>query len=136
MLVVADKFNDAQVMVAPAQLLNEMVALNLGTDYDTHWAGVPDDGVYLAPSLLHPKSVGTVEIKSADPLTHPTIQAAYLTDPYDLAAMVEICKTTMKMTETEAWKAVIGKQYLLRGIYMLHNSFNLPLFIYQICSME
>ena len=70
-------FNDAQIHALQGQPLNEALALNLGTDYETHWAGVPEDGVYLAPSLLHPKSVGSIEIKSADPLTHPTIHARY-----------------------------------------------------------
>ena len=70
-------FNDAQIHALQGQPLNEALALNLGTDYETHWAGVPEDGVYLAPSLLHPKSVGSIEIKSDDPLTHPTIHARY-----------------------------------------------------------
>ena len=65
------------MIVRTGQPLNEVLALNLGTDYETHWAGVPEDGVYVAPSLLHPKSVGSIEIKSDDPLTHPTIHARY-----------------------------------------------------------
>ena len=36
----------------------------------------------------------------------------YLTDPYDVAAMIEICKTTMKMTETPSWKKMIGEQFV------------------------
>jgi choline dehydrogenase-like flavoprotein len=68
------KFNDAQIHALQGQPLNEILAQNLGTDWETHWAGVPSDGVYMAPSLLHPKSVGTIKIKDADPLHHPAIQ--------------------------------------------------------------
>jgi choline dehydrogenase len=104
-------FNDAQIHALQGQPLNEALSKNLGTDYETHWKGVPEDGVYIAPSLLHPKSVGTVNIRDENPLTHPAIQPWYLTDPYDIAAMIEICKTTMKMTETPAWKKYFGKQF-------------------------
>lgn len=67
-------FNDAQIHMLQGQPLNEILSQNLGTDWETHWKGVPTDGVYMAPSLLHPKSVGTIEIKDSDPLHHPTIQ--------------------------------------------------------------
>ena len=49
-------------------------------------AGV--DSYLLLPTLLHPRSTGTINITAADPLAPPAIDANYLSDQRDVRALV------------------------------------------------
>ncbi|XP_022831655.1 glucose dehydrogenase [FAD, quinone]-like [Spodoptera litura] len=40
------------------------------------------------PMLLHPKSVGRIELKDSNPFSHPLMYGNYLTDPKDVATFV------------------------------------------------
>ena len=46
-------------------------------------------GVTLNSAFLHPRSRGTVRLKSADPADHPLIDPNYWADPYDRAMSLE-----------------------------------------------
>ena len=46
------------------------------------------------------------------PISSLSCLQAYLSDPYDVAAMIEICKTTMKLTESPSWQQALGKQFV------------------------
>ena len=46
-------------------------------------------GVTLNSAFLHPRSRGTVRLKSADPTDHPLIDPNYWADPYDRAMSIE-----------------------------------------------
>ena len=48
------------------------------------------EGLTMTTCLLHPKSVGEIKLKSADPLAHPSIDPHYLEDPYDVKALIEV----------------------------------------------
>ena len=45
--------------------------------------------VLATPMLVRPKSVGTLSLKSADPLDHPLIDPNYLSHPDDFEAFME-----------------------------------------------
>ncbi|MDO9489680.1 MAG: GMC family oxidoreductase N-terminal domain-containing protein [Sphingomonadaceae bacterium] len=50
--------------------------------------------------LLHPKSRGTLRLASADPHAKPIIDPAYMSDPDDLAQLVEAMRYAQKLTQT------------------------------------
>lgn len=65
---------------------------NDGTDVDLYdFATVPTerDGFTVCPTLLKPKSRGTVEIKSKDPLTAPEIDPQFLSASEDLELLIK-----------------------------------------------
>mmetsp|Transcript_49023 Transcript_49023/g.96138 ORF Transcript_49023/g.96138 Transcript_49023/m.96138 type:complete len:431 (+) Transcript_49023:121-1413(+) len=57
------------------------------------------EGFTLTPSLIHPKSVGTIKLRSADPDEKPLIEPNYLSDPdgYDLQQLVEGVKHVRRL---------------------------------------
>ncbi|KAJ3093706.1 hypothetical protein HDU96_002085 [Phlyctochytrium bullatum] len=55
----------------------------------TQSRNVPGPFMVIAPTLLHPRSTGTVTIASADPLVAPVIDPNYLADEDDVTVMVE-----------------------------------------------
>lgn len=52
-------------------------------------AEVNENGFNLLPILLHPKSRGTVKLKSANPDEDPLIDPNYLNHPDDVRVMTE-----------------------------------------------
>jgi choline dehydrogenase len=57
--------------------------------------GLPEAGWSILPGLVRPESHGTVAIRSADPRAAPVVDAACLSDPKDLKALVravELCR--------------------------------------------
>jgi choline dehydrogenase-like flavoprotein len=59
--------------------------------------------------LLRPKSRGTVALNSANPLAAPRIDPNFLGDDADLEAMVAGFKTTRRLMETPALRAIQKK---------------------------
>ncbi|XP_030023285.2 glucose dehydrogenase [FAD, quinone] [Manduca sexta] len=60
--------------------------------------------IQIIPTVLHPKSRGRLEIRSADPFEYPRIFANYLTHPDDVKVLVEGIKFAIKLSETKALK--------------------------------
>ncbi|KAI8442526.1 hypothetical protein MSG28_006002 [Choristoneura fumiferana] len=60
--------------------------------------------IQIIPTVLHPKSRGRLEIRSADPFEHPKIFANYLTHPDDVKTLIEGIKFSIKLSETKALK--------------------------------
>ncbi|HBF57314.1 MAG TPA: glucose-methanol-choline oxidoreductase, partial [Afipia sp.] len=56
--------------------------------------------------LLRPKSRGSVSLQSADPLQPPAIDPNFFGDPEDLEAMVAGFKTTKRLLDAPALKAL------------------------------
>jgi len=57
------------------------------------------EGFTLTPTLIHPKSRGTIRLQSSDPLDKPRIRANYLTDVegYDLKQLVDGLKLVRQL---------------------------------------
>ena len=63
-----------------------------------------DPAAMLLPTLLRPKSRGTIRLKSADPFDLPLIDSNFLNHPDDLKVLVGAMHVTHKFTETKAFK--------------------------------
>ena len=62
------------------------------------------DGFSILPTLLHPKSRGTVSLFSADPKAAPIIQPNFLEEKEDLALLVKGGKIVFDIMEQEGLK--------------------------------
>lgn len=70
---------------------------------DANMTGPPPQRmINIIPTALHPKSRGYIKLKSTDPMDHPLIFGKYLTDPADVATLVEGIKFAIKLSETPA----------------------------------
>ena len=65
-------------------------------------------GFSLGPVLLTPASCGRITLRSADPTTPPAIDPAYLSDPEDLARLVEGVKLTRRIAQHAAFDPYRG----------------------------
>jgi choline dehydrogenase-like flavoprotein len=66
--------------------------------------------------VLRPKSRGHVALASADPLAPPLIDPNFFGDPADLETMVAGFKTTRRLLETPALKALQKKDMFAEGV--------------------
>lgn len=66
----------------------------------------------IMPTLLHPRSRGSVHITSRSALMQPAIQPNYLVHPADVATFVEGCKAAMELYETQPALRRIAKRFL------------------------
>lgn len=62
--------------------------------------------------LTQPKSKGYLELKDANPFSHPRMYGNYLTDLQDIAAILEAVKYVIKLGESEAFKKYDPKLHL------------------------
>ncbi|XP_077995635.1 glucose dehydrogenase [FAD, quinone]-like isoform X1 [Glandiceps talaboti] len=62
------------------------------------------EGVCFFPTLLHPKSVGNLRLKSRNPLESPLIDPRYLEDTDDIQAMTRGMRFVQQLTNTETFK--------------------------------
>ncbi|KAJ5046711.1 uncharacterized protein L3040_003943 [Drepanopeziza brunnea f. sp. 'multigermtubi'] len=64
------------------------------------------DDIAILPALQQPFSRGTVSINSTSPFDDPVIDARYLSNPLDLALMVEAVKYARTIRDTDAMQAI------------------------------
>lgn len=62
----------------------------------------------ISPVVLHPKSRGQISLKSKNPLDPPLIYANYLTDPEDVATLVEGVRVVQRLTNATILKNKYG----------------------------
>lgn len=65
---------------------------------------VPQRMINFTPTVLHPRSRGTIRLRNRDPFTPPIINARYLTDPQDVETLVDGIKIAIRLSEAEAFK--------------------------------
>lgn len=62
----------------------------------------------ISPVVLHPKSKGYLTLRSSDPLDRPLIYANYLTDPEDVATLVEGVRVVQRLANTSVLREKYG----------------------------
>ncbi|KAI9024556.1 hypothetical protein DFJ74DRAFT_665517 [Hyaloraphidium curvatum] len=67
-------------------------------------------GYTVAPAMLQPKSVGTVTVRSSDPIDYPELKFNYLSAPEDLETLLRACKTARKVAAAEPIKGKIVRE--------------------------
>ena len=72
---------------------------------DTH-------GFAIVPGIVTPKSIGYIELQSADPHEPPLINPNFLADEYDMNVLVEGFKLARKIAHSPAYDAYRGEEYL------------------------
>ena len=79
--------------------------------FSEHGAETHDKHAYtLGPVLVSPKSRGWVKLASADPAASPRIQPNALSDPDDLAALVEGVKIARRVAQAEPLRSATGRE--------------------------
>lgn len=69
-----------------------------------------DDGIQYYMSLQRPRNSGAVTLASADPLAAPKFQFNYLSEPDDMAQMVEAVHATREIVRQRAWDGLRGAE--------------------------
>jgi choline dehydrogenase-like flavoprotein len=67
-------------------------------------------GVTINTCNLRPKSIGSVTLRSADPLAEPAIDPAFLQDPYDWKISMEAFERGREILSAPAFKDLIRKE--------------------------
>ncbi len=67
-------------------------------------------GVTINTCNLRPKSIGSVTLRSADPLAEPAIDPAFLQDPYDWTISMEAFERGREILNAPAFKGLIRKE--------------------------
>lgn len=68
-------------------------------------------GLTIAPTLVQPKSVGYLKLRSSDPVDHPVIQPNYLEDASDLDLLVAGVKLARQIGQADAFEPYRGDEY-------------------------
>jgi choline dehydrogenase-like flavoprotein len=69
-------------------------------------------GVTINTCNLRPKSIGSVTLRSADPLDEPAIDPAFLTDPHDWTISMEAFERGREILAAPAFKDLIRKEVM------------------------
>ncbi|XP_064614664.1 L-sorbose 1-dehydrogenase-like [Liolophura sinensis] len=72
-------------------------------------------GLTFLPVVSHPKSKGTLRLRSADPFDYPLIDPNYLAHPDDVTTMVEAIKLCQRFGETKAFRS-LGARFVERSL--------------------
>lgn len=72
----------------------------------------PFSAITASVCQLRPESRGRIDIQSADPMQHPTIEANYLSTELDCLTAIESLKFTRKIMASDAMRPHIKEEYL------------------------
>ena len=75
----------------------------------------PGHGFSVGAILLHPKSRGSIRLRSANPAEAPAIQPAYLREPDDLALLEEGLQLSLRVARGKAFEPYRGEEVLPAG---------------------
>jgi len=73
---------------------------------------LPSDGVTFLPSLVLPKSIGTVRLASADPSQRPIIDPKYFTHPRDMEVGVAATRLCRRIASCPPLSDVLGEEFV------------------------
>ena len=77
-------------------------AKETGRYRDTHKLQMTSaNAVTVRPALLHPKAIGSIALRSADPMAPPLISYPLLSDADDIELCVEVCRRVREVMATE-----------------------------------
>lgn len=106
-----DKFDD------PVNFQFHFAPFHIGPSYEYDMYDLDTypryDGFTLLPSLLHPKSKGSVQLRSADPKQAPLIDPNFLAEAEDLKALIKGAKIGIKILQQDAFKPYLKDWELL-----------------------
>jgi choline dehydrogenase len=68
----------------------------------------PDSGYMIVPTLVHPRSRGTVSLRSSDPHEKPVIRGQYFTAVGDLETLIQGIKIARRIGEARAFDNLRG----------------------------
>ncbi|HXB19925.1 MAG TPA: choline dehydrogenase [Candidatus Solibacter sp.] len=71
---------------------------------------IKEHGFTSGPTLVRPRSIGRIALRSGSPVDAPRIFANYFSDPYDLDVMVEGIKITRMITHSKAFAKYRGRE--------------------------
>ena len=79
-------------------------------------------GFSIIPTLLHPKSRGSVILRSADPREPPVVDLNYFADESDLKVLAEGARMAVDFANTKAFKEkgveILGPDRLICGEFL------------------
>ncbi|XP_067676235.1 alcohol dehydrogenase [acceptor]-like [Haliotis asinina] len=67
------------------------------------------EGFMALPTLLRPKSVGTIRLRSTNPFEYPVIDPNYLSHPDDVKTLIRGVRVVQKLHQTKAFKEIGAK---------------------------
>lgn len=78
--------------------------------FDNYYApNLNSEGYSMYPVLLRPKSRGTIRLRSKDPKRPPRIDPKYLTEPEDLAVLVDAMKLSLEIGHSPPYHRYDGQ---------------------------
>ncbi len=84
--------------------------LNIQRDgFSVYGGSLGMDGFFICSVMLHPKSKGTIRLRSNDPFESPDIDANYLSHDDDVHTLIEGIRLSQKLAATSAFQAVKAK---------------------------
>lgn len=91
--------------------------MHVGSDYGSDFYDISSfvdkqDGFTILPSLLRPKSRGTVSLSSADPNTPPVIDPNFLSEEEDLQLLIKGGKIALEFLKQDSFKPYIDKMVM------------------------
>ncbi|OZC02579.1 GMC family oxidoreductase [Rubricoccus marinus] len=66
-------------------------------------------GFSLGPTLVTPKSRGSITLRSSDPMEHPDIDPNYFAEPEDIAALVAGVRMAREIADQPAYRTLRGR---------------------------
>lgn len=82
--------------------------------HDYGLVAVTEHGMTIGPTLIAPRSIGSMRLRSPDPLEHPIVDPQYLCDPegHDLQVMIAGVRQAQKIFAASPMAAYRGKPIL------------------------
>ncbi|XP_069137635.1 glucose dehydrogenase [FAD, quinone]-like [Argopecten irradians] len=88
--------------------MREAIDFNYREDVkDNIFTGTDDTRtIFLSPTLMHPKSTGTIRLKSSDPFDYPVIDPHYLEHPDDVKTLIAGIRFAEQLVGTKTFQSI------------------------------